>query len=182
MTIRIPAPRTILSRPTAECAKSEKKKKKKVESSVKKSKSRSYELEVDGDFVCGLDGCQQRFRRKYDINRHRKRSERHGEKLQCTVCPKKLSRPDSLRRHMQRKHGVVWSMREGEEEEPEKTNVSCKTKKRRIMSAGSEEDEGEASICLRQRAPEKMRIAFVMNPTEAMDDVDPTSDSDFVDE
>ncbi|KAF9029620.1 hypothetical protein BDZ89DRAFT_712419 [Hymenopellis radicata] len=187
LTIRIPAPRTILSR-LAECANSEKKLKTRVESPVKKtasssssSKSRSDELnyaEDEADFVCGLDGCTQRFKRKYDVNRHRKRSKRHGEKLPCGICAKKLSRQDSLRRHMQTKHGVVWSGGEEEGEDP----VQTKTEKRRgrnarrFMSAEYELepedlDEGEtaereASICLRRSTPEKMKISFVMNPTE----------------
>ena len=53
----------------------------------------------NGDHVCNI--CQQRFKKNFNLLRHKKSVHSGNEQHQCTVCFSKFTRPDALQRHFQ---------------------------------------------------------------------------------
>ena len=51
----------------------------------------------NGDHVCNI--CRQRFKKKFNLTRHKNSVHSGNEQHLCTVCSSKFNRPDALQRH-----------------------------------------------------------------------------------
>ncbi|KAF5311258.1 hypothetical protein D9758_018336, partial [Tetrapyrgos nigripes] len=57
-------------------------------------------------FKCAVAGCNDRFTRKHDAERHMKTVHSSDKGYPCSSCGKVLSRLDACRRHEQQQHGL----------------------------------------------------------------------------
>jgi len=56
---------------------------------------------MDRHHVCGISGCQRRFKTLYNVNRHRDRHKESG-KYKCEKCDKTFIEMSSLSNHRRR--------------------------------------------------------------------------------